>query len=139
MTETLDQQMEKLFRKYNEFVEYNLTNIDKKLLELPLVVSHYQNLFYSMQAKLDEYDAQKAELWQAKYLYYKHQFDHALSNTEIKQFIERDLEVINIIRKMNVVRLIASRAEDTIKSLREFSWTLKHLIEYEKFKAGIVS
>jgi hypothetical protein len=131
--------MEKLFKKYNDFVVYDLTILDKKLLELPLIISHYQNLFYSMQAKLDEYDAQKAEMWQAKYLYYKHQFDHALSHTEIKVFIERDLEVINITRKMNIVRLIASRAEDTIKSLREFSWTLKHLLEFEKFKAGIVN
>jgi hypothetical protein len=136
---SLEKQMEQMFKKYNDFVTYDLTNIDKKLLELPLIVSHYQNIFYSMQAKLDEYDAQKAEMWQMKYLYYKNNFDFSLNNTEIKQFIDRDTEIINIIRKMNVVRLIANRCEETIKSLRDFSWTIKNLLEYEKFRAGIVS
>jgi hypothetical protein len=132
-------QMDVIFKKYNDFVIYDLTNIDKKLLELPLIVSHYQNVFYGMQHKLDVYEVQKAEMWQAKFLYYKHQFDFALSMSDIKQFIERDNEVLDIIRKMNVVRLIANRAEDTIKSLRDFSWTLKNLMEFEKFKAGIVN
>jgi hypothetical protein len=131
-------QMDSMFKRYNDFVEYDLSNIDRKLLELPLIVSHYQNLFYNMQHKLDNYETQKAEMWQSKFLYYKNDFGHILNNTEIKQFIERDYEVLDIIRKMNVVRLIANRCEETIKSLRDFSWTIKNLIEYEKFKVGIV-
>jgi hypothetical protein len=132
-------QMDVIFKKYNDFVIYDLTNIDRKLLELPLIVSHYQNVFYGCQSQLDELELKKAEMWQAKFLYYKHQFDFALSMSDIKQFIERDNEVLVITRKMNVVRLIANRAEDTIKSLRDFSWTLKNLMEFEKFKAGIVN
>ena len=141
MTEQQDIQalMDVIFKKYNDFVVYDLTNIDRKLLELPQIVSHYQNVFYGCQAQLDELELKKAEMWQAKFLYYKHQFDFVLSMSDIKQFIERDNEVLKIIRKMNVVRLIANRAEDTIKSLRDFSWTLKNLLEFEKFKAGIVN
>ena len=133
-----DKRVLHIFKKYNDFIEYDLTNIDRKLLEQPGVVSYYQNIFYSMQDKLDTYEYQKAQIWQSKYIYYKNDFDFALTNAEIKQFIERDVEIVDLVRKIARVKLIANRAEDTIKSLREFSWTMKHLIEFEKFKVGIV-
>lgn len=131
-------QVDAIFDKYEKFIVYDLTNINNKLLELPGIVSYYQNIFFSMQDKLDDYDYKRSAKWQEKFLYYKNEFDFALSTSEIKQFIERDVEIIDLNRKIARVKLIANRSEDTIKSLREFSWTLKHLIEYEKFKVGIV-
>jgi hypothetical protein len=127
------------FKKYEEFIIYDMTNLTHKLLELPGLVSYYQNVFYDMQNKLDTYEYQRAQKWQEKYIYYKNDFDFSLTNTEIKQFIERDVEILELIRKIARVKLIANRAEDTIKSLREFSWTIKHLIEWQKFQAGIVN
>jgi len=63
-------------------------------------------------------------------------FDFALSNTEIKQFIEKDLEILELKDKLQKVEIMLQKIEDVLKGLDNFRWTIKSLIDWENFKAG---
>jgi hypothetical protein len=74
--------------------------------------------------------------WQEKYLYYKNEFNIVLNNAEIKQFIEKDSEYIDLKEKLVSYQNILERIEDMLKGLDSMKWTIKSLIDWEKFKAG---
>ena len=135
--ELLNKAMEK-FAKYDEFVQFDETQIEERLLELPKTINYYQNMFYSLSDKYSALENEMESHWQDLFVYYKNGYDITLSNSEIKMFIERDAKVLDYKRRMSRIKILADKAEDVVKSLREMSWTLKHIIEYKKFKAGIV-
>ena len=74
--------------------------------------------------------------WQEKYLYYKNEFNITLNNAEIKSFIEKDLEYLEKKMKLQEVTDLLEQIELVLKGLDSFQWTIKNLIDWQKFQAG---
>jgi len=127
---------EKIFDKYNEFIEYELTDLDNRLLKITSVVGYYQSAYFNLKKKFDIYSIKLDRKWQERYLYYKNEFNITLTNTEIKQFIEKDLEYIDIKEKLQGVKTILEQVELTLKGLDSMGWQLKTTVDWEKFKQG---
>ena len=61
-----------IFEKYFNFINnFSVSNIDKKLIELPTIIGYYQNIYFSLKDKLQKYDMEIQRKWMEKYLYYK--------------------------------------------------------------------
>jgi hypothetical protein len=73
--------------------------------------------------------------WQEKYLYYKNEFNITLNNTEIKSFIDKDLEYLEIKQKLKEVTDLLEQIESVIKGLDSMRWTIKSIIDWQKFQA----
>jgi hypothetical protein len=100
------------------------------------VLGYYQSLFYNIKTKYTRAQFKLDRAWQEKYLYYKNEFNIVLNNAEIKQFIEKDSEYIDLKEKLVSYQNILERIEDMLKGLDSMKWTIKSLIDWEKFKAG---
>jgi len=127
---------EKLFEKYNEFIIFELKDIDRKLIEINGVVGYYQSAFFTLKKKFDLYSIKLDRKWQEKYLYYKNEFNFNLNNTEIKQFIEKDAEYLDLKESLQKVKTLVEQVELTLKGLDSMGWQLKTLVDWEKFKQG---
>ncbi len=128
--------LEQLSKRYFDFIEFEIKDISERLNELPSVVGHYQGAYFILKKKHHKYSFELDRKWQELYLYYKNEFNIALNNNEIKQFIDKDLEYLDIKEKLSNVNHVMSSIEEIIKGLDNFRWTVKSLIDWEVFKAG---
>ena len=127
---------ETLFEKYNEFIVFELKDVDRKLIELVGVVGFYQSSYFTLKKKFDIYSNKLDRMWTEKYLYYKNEYNITLNNTEIKQFIEKDLEYLDQKMKVQTVKTLVEQVELTLKGLDSLGWQLKTIVDWEKFKQG---
>jgi len=129
--------MKDLFKKYNDFIkDIEIFNISEKLIELPKIIAFYQNYYFTFKDKFYKLQNEIEKKWTEKYIYYKNDFDFSLTNSEIKQFIEKDLEMLDLKYKLNQIKGILEKFEESLKNLDGIKWTLKTLVEWEKFKSG---
>ena len=128
--------LEQLQKRYFRFIEFEIKDISERLNELPAVVGHYQSAYFQLKTKHSKYSFAVDRKWQELYLYYKNEFNIVLNNSEIKQFIDKDLEYLDLKEKLHNVESIMGSIEDIIKGLDNFRWTVKNLTEWEMFKAG---
>jgi len=136
MTEEKKPLEETLFEKYNEFIVFELKDVDRKLIELVGVVGFYQSSYFTLKKKFDIYSNKLDRMWTEKYLYYKNEYNITLNNTEIKQFIEKDLEYLDQKMKVQTVKTLVEQVELTLKGLDSLGWQLKTIVDWEKFKQG---
>ena len=127
---------EKLFEKYNEFIKFDTKDIDDRLRKHTEVLGYYQSAFYTIKQKHTKYGFELDRAWQEKYLYYKNEFNITLNNNEIKGFIEKDLEYLDIKQKLQEVTDLLDQIEITLKGLDSMRWTIKSIIDWEKFRGG---
>jgi len=128
--------IEQISKRYFEFIEFEIKDISQRLNELPSVVGYYQSAYFSLKNKHHKYSFQLDRKWQELYLYYKNEYNITLNNSEIKSFIEKDLEYLDIKEKLSSVDNVMSSIEDIIKGLDNFRWTVKSLIDWEMWKGG---
>lgn len=130
--------MDKLFDKYNEFIKFETKDIDDRLHRHTEILGYYQSIFYTIKQKHTKYSFELDRKWQEKYLYYKNDFNITLNNTEIKAFIEKDLEYLDIKKKLQEVTDLLEQTEIVLKGLDSMRWTLKSIIDWHKFQAGVL-
>jgi len=127
---------EKLLDRYNKFIKFESDEIEDRLFKLTETLGHYQSIYYTLKQKHTKYSFKLDRNWQEKYLYYKNEFNIVLNNSEIKQFIEKDLEYLTIKESLAEVTDLLEQVELVLKGLDGMSWNLKSLIEWRKFQAG---
>lgn len=127
---------EPLFQKYKEFIEFEIKDISQRLHELPSVIGYYQSAYFALKSKHTKYSIELDRMWQARYMYYKNEFNIVLNNSEIKSFIEKDLEYLDVKDKLLKVHVTMENIESIIDALNNMRWTIKSLIDWEMFKAG---
>jgi len=126
-----------IFQKYNEFIKFEMHEIQDRLLRHTEILGFYQSAFFTLKQKHTKYSFELDKNWQEKFLYYKNDFKISLNNTEIKGFIEKDLEFLEKKKKLQEVTDLLEQIELTLKGLDSMKWTLKSLIDWEKFRAGL--
>lgn len=128
-----------LYEKYNNFIKFDQTQIEDRLQKIPSMIGYYQDMYHTVRKKHTKYGFELDRKWTERFLYYRNEYKIALNNNEIKSFVEKDLEYMEIRKKLAEVDDILSQLEMTLKSLDNMGWTLKNLIEWKKFQAGMLS
>jgi len=129
---------EKLFEKYNEFIKFDTSDIDDRLRKHTEILGYYQSAYYTIKQKHTKYSFELDRKWQEKYLYYKNEFNITLNNSEIKSFIEKDLDYLETKKKLQEVTDLLEQIEIVLKGLDSMRWTMKSIIDWEKFKQGVM-
>ena len=132
----MSRQIDPIFDKYYQFIEFETSEIDERLTQLPSIIGFYQDAFYTLKQKHTKYQYEKDSKWQERYLYYKNEFNFTLTNNEIKSFIEKDIEYLDLKLKVQKVIDVLEQIEAILKSLDNLRWTIHDLISWEKFKQG---
>jgi hypothetical protein len=105
---------------------------------IPSIISKYQLYWFKLKKQLDKLEAEHDEKWISRFQYYKHDFDIKLTNSEIKEFLTKDKDLIIIKTKTKSMITNLEYLEKCLKNLDSIRWDIKNYIDYTKFIAGIV-
>lgn len=127
---------DKIKAEYEEDIKYDLPNLVRYLMLLPSIISKYQNLWFHIKNKMDILQKEYNDTWISRFMYYKHDFDITLTNSEIKAFLEKDTNMNNIKSKIDFLSSKLTLVEKWLKNFDGMRFDLKLIVEWEKFKAG---
>jgi len=116
---------------------FDNTNIKEKLRE---IAGEYEKVLKEIKQKryeLIKVSKELDSLWLERYLYYKNDFPISLKQNEIKDFIERDKEYIELKYKLKELENDIEYLEKHLKNIESFRWDIKLFIEWQKLEMGI--
>ena len=123
--------------RYTKFIEWDEHTLDDKLFRVASEYAFFQSLYTSTSRKKSQLLTELDSLHHGKWKYYKHNFDDALSQSDINKFIEKDLDVLKLRGTITNHEIYMRYFEECMKNLNQIRWDIKSFIEYKKFKAGL--
>ena len=116
----------------------NKKELKDKILKISLEINEkikeLKKLKYEFIKLEDEYDG----IWYERFMYYKNDFPVKLSSNEIKDLLERDIELKNLKKQIKKLQVEIDIIEKEIKNLDSLRWDIKNFIEWEKLTSGII-
>jgi len=129
--------VEELFEKVKDDLNIDKKDLSLVSLNIPNLFSKYSALLFVFQKHLAECKADLDKMYATLYVYYKK--DHPIifkNKQEIDAMIYGDERYIEIKRKYDELSNIVQFLENTIKQIHQLPFTIRNVIEWEKFKHG---
>lgn len=118
--------------KIQNLMNINQNNLDQKLKEIgklyAIVLKKYKETLYALNKK----EIELSNTWAERYSYYKCDSDFQLTNTEIKNFIDNDIETSQLRLEIKNLKTDCEVLEKHLKNIESLRWDIKTLIEYLK-------
>ena len=120
--------------KIQKLMDINPNNLDSKLKEIgklySIVLKKYRETLYLLNKK----EIELSNAWAERYSYYKCDFDFQLTNAEIKNFIDNDVETSELRLEVKNLKTDAEVLEKHLKNIESLRWDIKTLVEYMKLE-----
>lgn len=118
--------------KIERLMDIAPNNLDQKLKEIgklyAIVLKKYKESLYALNKK----EIELSNAWAERYSYYKCDYDFQLSNAEIKNFIDNDIETSQLRLEIKNLKTDCEVLEKHLKNIESLRWDIKTLIEYMK-------
>ena len=115
-------------------MDINPNNLDEKLKEIgklySIVLKKYKETLYALNKK----EIELSNAWAERYSYYKCDFDFQLTNAEIKNFIDNDIETSELRLEVKNLKADCEVLEKHLKNIESLRWDIKTLVEYMKLE-----
>lgn len=115
-------------------MDINPNNLDEKLKEIgktySIVLKKYKETLYALNKK----EIELSNAWAERYSYYKCDFDFQLTNAEIKNFIDNDIETSELRLEVKNLKTDCEVLEKHLKNIESLRWDIKTLVEYMKLE-----
>jgi hypothetical protein len=132
-------------------VQFDLPEIDRTKLSLesartPFIHSEYLNKLNTAYAKLKNSEFEYDVLYKKCWLYYcgkaspnvykDKPLGIKILKSDVDLFIRADDEIIELKKKLEGEKLQVKSLEEILKIIGNRNWTIRNIIEWEKFQAG---
>lgn len=118
--------------KIERLMDINQNNLDQKLKEIgklyAIVLKKYKESLYALNKK----EIELSNVWAERYSYYKCDYDFQLTNAEIKNFIDNDIETSQLRLEIKNLKTDCEVLEKHLKNIESLRWDIKTLVEYLK-------
>ena len=118
--------------KIERLMDFNPNNLDQKLKEIgklyAIVLKKYKETLYALNKK----EIDLSNVWAERYSYYKCDYDFQLTNAEIKNFIDNDIETSQLRLEIKNLKTDTEVLEKHLKNIESLRWDIKTLVEYLK-------
>ena len=118
--------------KIERLMDFNQNNLDQKLKEIgklyAIVLKKYKETLYALNKK----EIELCNAWAERYSYYKCDYDFQLTNAEIKNFIDNDIETSQLRLEIKNLKTDTEVLEKHLKNIESLRWDIKTLVEYLK-------
>jgi hypothetical protein len=134
--------LQQLQDEYEEDIKWSVDDSIKLsafINTIPYKIAKYQNKWFRYKNALDKISKEIDDLYSVKFLYYKKDFDINLSNSEIKDFISKDVELNSLRLKAKTLTTLIEFLEKIMKNIDSIRWDIKLMVEYQKFISGVLS
>ena len=118
--------------KIERLMDFNQNNLDQKLKEIgklyAIVLKKYKETLYALNKK----EIELCNAWAERYSYYKCDYDFQLTNAEIKNFIDNDIETSQLRLEIKNLKTDTEVLEKHLKNIESLRWDIKTIVEYLK-------
>ena len=115
-------------------MDFKPNNLDQKLKEIgklyAIVLKKYKETLYALNKK----EIELSNAWVERYSYYKCDYDFQLTNAEIKNFIDNDIETSQLRLEIKNLKTDTEVLEKHLKNIESLRWDIKTLVEYMKLE-----
>ena len=120
--------------KIQSLMDINPNNLDSKLKEIgkfyAIVLKKYKESLYALNKK----EIELSNAWAERYSYYKCDYDFQLTNAEIKNFIDNDIETSGLRLEVKSLKTDCEVLEKHLKNIESLRWDIKTLVDYMKLE-----
>lgn len=120
--------------KIERLMDFNPNNLDQKLKEIgklyAIVLKKYKETLYALNKK----EVELSNVWAERYSYYKCDYDFQLTNAEIKNFIDNDIETSQLRLEIKNLKTDTEVLEKHLKNIESLRWDIKTLVEFMKLE-----
>lgn len=120
--------------KIESLLQINTNNLDSKLKEIgklyAIVLKKYKESLYALNKK----EIELSNAWAERYSYYKCDYDFQLTNAEIKNFIDNDIETSELRLEVKNLKADCEVLEKHLKNIESLRWDIKTLVDYMKLE-----
>lgn len=120
--------------KIQKLMDIHPNNLDEKLKEIgklySIVLKKYKETLYLLNKK----EIELSNAWSERYSYYKCDYDFQLTNSEIKNFIDNDIETSELRLEVKNLKVDCEVLEKHLKNIESLRWDIKILVEYMKLE-----
>jgi hypothetical protein len=127
----------KLQKATEKILDFNATNIQTKISEVPKNHSNYLRILLEEKKELDKIETTLNRVYATKYEYYK--FNHTYrydTKSEIETQINADVTYVNVKEKYQEQQIIVEYLDGVLGIIRNLSFQHKNYIEMQKFLNG---
>lgn len=128
---------DKIRERYRAFLQWDGNNVQERMFSIANEYAYFQTLYFHTSKNMTDIEKEIDSLWQGKFKFYKHEMDDKLSNTEIKGFIDKDLEILSLRGKLSNHKTYLTFFEECMKNLNNMRWDIKAYLEYIKLRSGV--
>ena len=107
------------------------------IAQMPIVIQKYMNVQFDLMYLISEKEMKKNEIYGERFKYYKEDYNFKLSSAEIKYYIAKDSQYLEILKELEVYETLFKQIVEIITELRNVQWMVKTSLEYKKFEMGI--
>jgi len=117
-------------------LEFDLTNLDKVLVRLPMLYNQYLLEWFNAARAIDKLEIEMSNMYAELFGYYKVHYEVDLSSAEVKAMIENNVERNAVKSKLSAAKTYVSFVEKSMDNINNARWSAKSLLDYENFKQG---
>lgn len=117
-------------------LEFDLTNVDKVLVRLPMLYNKYLQEWFHAARAIDKLEIEMSNMYAELFGYYKVHYEFDLTNQEVKSMIENNVDRNAVRQKLLAAKTYVTFLEKSMENINNARWSAKSLLDYENFKAG---
>lgn len=125
-----------LKKQYEKDLEWNFEHAGEKLIQIPKIISRYQNLYYKYLKEFQKLETETASVYTSRYLSLRFDGDHDLKPNEVKDLVEKDLEYLESLNKTNNLKILLEWIEKCMNNVGQLRWDIKNYLEWKQFISG---
>ncbi len=119
------------------------TNLASESASNPLLYTKYVHIRSEINLEIKKAEIEKKQVSTARWLYYSGKGSGLVSPTiysqsELKRVMEGDEQILKIEKKMILLEIQKDLAEEAVKSFNMRGFSIRQIIDWEKFTQGSV-
>lgn len=126
----------KMMEDLDKELEFDLSNLDKVVVRLPMLYNKYLQEWYYTSRAIDKLDIEMSNMYAELFGYYKVHYEVNLSSAEVKSMIENNVDRNVVKQKLSAAKTYAAFLEKSMQLITDTRWSMKALLDYNNFIAG---
>lgn len=133
---TSDKELNGILDNIERDLKYDESNIDKLMLNLPLIHSKYIAIFSAAQKLYRDLEVDLKELHAKRYKYYKEDYDRRMDNkSEIDEMIHQEKEYIELLREVRKQETVCNFLERSVDNIKNMNYVIKSYVDWKRYQS----
>jgi hypothetical protein len=128
--------VEKLMDEIEKDLEFDRDKLDEVMYKIPNLHSKYLRYLYQESNELSKREIQLKKKYRKMWYYYKNDYDYVVEDKHIPWHIETDDDYAKMLYSVNKLKNNVNVIEKAIREIGKLSFTIKNIIDWERFKVG---